>query len=684
LPEDIFLTIEEAADLEGVKYNTLLHRILRNPEDFNTKSIMAKSGGKERVLVGLSSLSPKAQKAYAKSQTDGIIKEMIEDKTSGSVPWYMEVDLNWYIENNKQQFYEAVELCNRIGEFIMYRGNNKTEFAENLANSLGISQRSLYDYCKKYAEANAWAEKQAMKDGQSHDYFKVLALCRKPSQRYKFPSLTLEMRSFINNLWYDREFAQNQGTVEMAYTRLEKQAAAYSWGIPSYSTVARYIQFEMNVNMGEPVRYYQANGERGFKRDRMVKASRNTKALPVMGLIQGDGHTFDCWVKYTHPNGKVSAIKPVLVGFVDTRTRVLVGRRICHHSNAQVIRQTLIDMIYTYGVPEYILIDNGKDFTAKQMTGRNRKDRISFDSETIGFYKSIGIKDDTRSLPYQPWSKAQVERLFGTICSKFTKWLSSYTGTLTGRRTAAKINKDIPKLLEKDQLLSMEEFAALFDKWVKEEYHQDEHKGLKNMKEAYGKPIELFEKAEEKYIKAPPPRSYAAMLMMKAERVHVYNIGIRKFGYEYRAPELCDYIDKKVDIKWDESDITRLYVYTPEGQKICEAESQELLLIAPKVPQKALEEHMKMQKQQLKNIRARANEYTTPLEELAENYNGHKSTFGFTIGNEPAKNDKLITLPTDKQFRDDTMEKKARKLRKENGYFKEQAEEALQKLRNLS
>lgn len=171
------------------------------------------------------------------------------------------------------------------------------------------------------------------------------------------------------------------------------------------------------------------------------------------------------------------------------------------------------------------------------------------------------------------------------------------------------------------------------------------------------------------------------MLLMKAERVHVYNVGIRKFGYEYRAPELCDYIDKKVDIKWDESDITRLYVYNLDGQKICEAESQELLLIAPKVPQKALEDHMKMQKQQLRSIRDRAEAYTTPLEELAENYNSHNSVFGFTIGNEP-KNDKLVTLPVDKQFREDTMDKK-RKPRKESEYFKEQAEEALQRLRNL-
>lgn len=108
----------------------------------------------------------------------------------------MEVDLNWYIEHNKQQFYEAVELSNRIGEFVMYRGTNKTEYGKEVADSLGISQRSLYDYCKKYTEANAWAEKQSLVDDKSHDYFKALALCRKPSQRYKFPSLSWKPKLF--------------------------------------------------------------------------------------------------------------------------------------------------------------------------------------------------------------------------------------------------------------------------------------------------------------------------------------------------------------------------------------------------------------------------------------------------------------------------------------------------------
>lgn len=51
-----------------------------------------------------------------------------------------------------------------------------------------------------------------------------------------------------------------------------------------------------------------------------------------------------------------------------------------------------------------------------------------------------------RALPYQPRTKGQIERFFGGVCSRFSKQFSSYTGTLTGSRTDAKIPKDIQKM----------------------------------------------------------------------------------------------------------------------------------------------------------------------------------------------------------------------------------------------
>lgn len=687
---EIYITLEEAAGLESVKYNTMIQRIKRNPKAFRTKTEPTSGSGKDRVLVALSSLSKKARQAYKKAASIESVDVVIAEHTdTEEMPWYIDADPAAYIEKNGKAYYEAVELAKVIREFLNYGDRDRTEFAASFAEAHGMSQRTLYRYAQSYLEASAWAMKMSKQDGNNYDFFKVLALCRKPKQKNTFPSLTPEVRTFIENLWFDPAFAQNNGTRDMVYGQLLKVGSANSWDIPSYPTVARYIDYLMNVKRGKNARFLAEKGVREFKNRLMVKASRNTKALPVMGLVQGDEHTFDVWVKYTYPNGKTRAIRPQLVAWIDTRSRCIVGDVICVKANSQVLKQSLLNMLYGEigGVPEWLLIDNGKDYTAETMTGRKRNERVSFDSETKGFYRSIGIQDDMRSLPYQPWSKAQIERFFGTLISKFEKWVASYTGTLTGSKTSAKVNKDIQKMLERDELLSLDEFYELWKQW-RDEYHRSFHSGLKDQGEKWHTPLEVFQNAEERYIKAPPPKSYATILMMKAERVLVRNIGIKKFGFEYRADELCHYIGEKVGIKWDVNDVTKLYVYK-DGEKICEVYSQELLLIAPKMPQKALEEHLKMQKRQLRQTMDELAYYTTPLEERDPNYQGYgNDVAGFIFKNEnpqKAASSKLVALPDDKQFRDELRSRKSAKndSADPDDFYQKQAEKALAALRKL-
>ncbi|MEF2968332.1 Mu transposase C-terminal domain-containing protein [Paenibacillus sp. M1] len=684
----MYITIDEAAGYEGVSYETIKKKIQRNPKAFITKHEASPSGGKDRVLISISSLSKKARLAYKKSTQIKGGDILIEERAKNEeIPWYVECDLNAYLTKNSKQYYEAVELANHIREFLNYADADRTKFSEVFAAKLGISQRTLYRHAESYLEASAWALKMRKQDGNDYEFFKVLALCRKPKQKFTFPSLSPECKAFIENLWFDQDFAANNGTIDMVYSRLMKVASANGWDYPSYPTVARYIGYLMDELRGGNARFLAARGLREYKNHVMVKASRNTKALPVMGLVQGDAHTLDVWVKYTHPNGKVTAIRPKLVAWMDTRSRCIVGDVICLNPNAQILKQSLLNMMYAGevgGVPEWLLIDNGKDYTAETMTGRKRNERVSFDSETKGFYRSIGIQDDIRSLPYQPWSKGQIERFFGTMISKFEKWLVSYTGTLTGSKTAAKVNKDIDKMLERDELISMEELYELWKEWRDNEYHRSMHSGLKRQGEKWQTPIEVFQNAEERYIKPAPPKSYATVLMMKAERVRVYNVGIRKFGYEYRADELTDYIGDKVDIKWDANDVTRLYVYTKDGQKICEAVSQDLLLIAPKVQQKALEDHMRMQKNQIKRDTAKGDYFRTPLEQRVNEYNNAPGEVaGFMVKNDSPSPSKVVSLPSDQQFKEEVKSRKG-KRGAEVELYSEKAEQALAVLRKLA
>lgn len=685
---DVYISMEEAAGYEGISYEAIKKKIQRNPALFKTRTEPVSSGGKPRILVSLTSLSKKARRAYKEAQSIEGGDILIEERTGNDIPWYVGIDLDGFIKKYSNRYYEAVELAKSIQEFLNYADHDRTGFAEEFAAALGMSQRTLYRHSQAYLEASAWALKLGKQDGKNYDYFKVLSLCRKPKETFTFPSLSDKAKVFIENLWFDEQFAQNQGTKDMLYTALRKAASAECWDYPSYQTVARYIDYLMEVKRYKNAHFLAAHGERIYRNKKMRRASQDPKSVPVMGLVQGDGHTFDIWVEYTYPNGKRTAIKPVIIGWIDTRSRCLVGDIICHTPSAQVIKQSIINMVYNEvgGVPQWLKIDNGKEFTAETLTGRKRTERISLDSEVTGFYRSIGIQDDFRSLPYQPWGKAMIERFFKTLIDRFERWLTSYTGTLTGSRTSSKVKKNIPGMLERGELITMDELCTLWRKWRDEEYHTRPHSGLKAQGEPWHTPLEVFKNAE-RYFKPVPPKSFAATMLMRSEgNVRVYQVGIKRFGYEYRAAELDAYIDDHVNIKWDENDVTRLHVYDRiTGNKICEAESQELLLIAPRVPQKALEEHIRAQNRQLKADKELLKELTTPLEErIGQHSQAQGNVAGLFIqGQSDKKASKVVALPSDKQYKEDTRSRKARPAAVENDYYQKRAEKALAKLKEL-
>ena len=685
---DIFITMKEAAELEGVKYNTLVQRINRNSSQYKTRTQPQEGGGKVQVLIAVSSLSPKGRKAWRAAQkVDG--RDVVIEKRTESTPWYVGVDLNHYTEQNKKAFYEAVELAARVQDFIDYDGPDRTAYAERYALGLGVSLPTLYRYVDNVLKASAWALKMEKEDGQNRDYFRALALCRKPREKACFPSLTDEQKALIENIWFDRRFAANLGTIEMLYEKFEEVAEERGWkNYPSIKTVARYIKHLMDKPGAESARYLAANGLREWKNKKMLKGRRDATSLKVMEYVVGDEHTFDFWVQWVAPNGKVKAVRPKLVAWMDMRSRAIVGDVACVNANGDTLKESLVKMLYSHpgGVPHILHVDNGKDYTKKELTGQSRRKRnidFAFDAETVGFYQSIGIEEVGRSLPYQPWDKP-IERFFSTVCSRFSKWFESYTGTLTGSKTYAKRQKDVNGMLERGELLTMEEFFEAWTEWKETKYHTREHRGLKDAGEKWVTPISLFENGE-RYEKAAPPREYVAMLLMKADTARVYNYGITKFGVTYADSELGKYIGQHVGIKWDIDDITKLYVYDKEGRKICEAVSPELLAFGPHCSQATLEAHMKAQKQQLKNVREALEDFTTPYELRVEQGRPSDAVGKLDLTIRAERSPKVIALPNDKEYRAETAAgRKARKKTSGDEFLGRKAGDALSRLRAMN
>lgn len=685
--QEVYISLEEAATYEGLSYKGLWSRMQRTPQNFKTQLISRTEGGKPLVQVAVSSLTPKARRAYRAAQKV-VGGDTDLNKPEQAAPWYLEMDLNHFLEGHRQEYSQAVTLSRQVRDFLDYGEAERTAHAEETAQRLGVSTRTLYRHAGDLLEAEAWARMLEDQDGHSRDYFRALALCRKPREGGTFPSLRPEQKAMLENIWFKKGFAANRPTIELTYTIFREQAEKQGWSeLPSVKTVGRYIQYLMDRPGGQSAYYLAANGTRAWKNQQMVKCKRDSTSLSVLEYVVADAHTFDFWVSYTYPNGKVKAIRPVLVAWMDVRTRSILGTVLCEHSNTQVVKESFLKLCYTAGVPRYIHIDNGKDFANLSTLGQDRKvryqqqERVEMDSETMGFYLSMGGEEWSRSLPFQPWAK-DIERGFGTICEQFSKRFDSYTGTLTGSKTDAKVRKDIPGMLARGELLSLEECFQALEQYLKQ-YHHKAHRGLKDQGEHWTKPAELFEYGE-RYEKSAPPREFAAMLLMKAAPAAVSNQGIQKFNTLYNAEELGRYVGLKVGIKWDIDDVTKLYVYDKDGRKICEAYSAEALAYGDHVSQEALEAHVRRQHRQFRETRELLEEMETPYEvRIAEGRApGVVGKLDLMIGHAPQS--KVVTLPTDKEYRGE-MEARSRKRSAEgNAFLSSKAGEALDRLRAIN
>lgn len=686
MPET-YITLEDAAAFEGISYKGMSSRVVRNPESFKTVMQPREGGGKNQVMIAVSSLSAKARKAHKAAQKiDG--RDVIIEQRANVAPWYVNADLNHFIEANKKAYYEAIELSRQVQDFIDYSEAERTRYASRFALGIGVSQRTLYRYTESILEASAWALRLEKEDGKNRDYFKALSLCRKPKEKGSFPSLCEEQRAVIENIWFDKHFAANLGTIEMLYERFEVEAERRHWtSYPSIKTVARYIKALMEQRGAASARYLAANGTREWKNKQMLKGKRDATTLEVMEYVVGDEHTFDIWVQYTAPNGKIKAVRPKLVAWLDMRSRCIVGDVLCIDANSQTLKESLVKMIYSNpgGVPKVLHVDNGKDYTAQTMTGQSRKQRnieFSFDAETVGFYQSIGIQEVGRSLPYQPWDKP-IERFFGTVCNKFSRWFESYVGTLTGSKTYAKRQKDIGRMLERGELLTMEEFFDVWTQWKTEKYHKHLHRGLKDSGEKWHTPIEVFEHAA-RYDRAAPPREYAAMLLMRADTTRVTQQGINKFGFLYTDYELCHYVGQRVGVKWDIDDVTKLYVFDHEGRKICEAVSADLLQFGSRCSQVALEKHLRDQKRQEKEVREFLQGVGKPFEERESDGNPAAAVGKIDLTIKAAHDKNVVALPNDKEYRAAAGTASKKKASAGDKFLDKKAADALNRLRAIN
>ena len=672
-----WLTIEEVAHFEQVEYNTIIVRCKRGQYQ-TIRTERSEGGGRDRVYIELSCLSDKARVRYRahKNYVKNIKPKKHERREDGYIPWYYDADFDKYQHKYPDKVSKAIIRAGLLDEYISEKppyGEDTARYTEIFAREkLGVTSVRLHQLLKEYEQARKLAEIYLEETGTDpwRDY-RILCLCPE-TQQGKGSVITEVMERIIKKIWSDEAFHRHNMSKKLLYKLFREECERLGTEhIPSYRTVLRYVdKFEA---CHKDVAVYLKSGERGFKNTAMIKAHRDMSQLEVMELVMADAHTFDCWVAVADESGELYSIRPYLSALIDARSRYIVGYAICIQPNAEVFKEVLINMAERIGsVPKHLYIDNGKEYTAHTLTGRSRKQRFCFDSDINGFYKQFGIVEDKRALPYQPWSKGQIERVFGTICGQFSKRFESYTGTLTGEKTDGKVQKDIPGMLKKGRLPLISDFAVMFEEYVKE-YHKTTHRGLAKQKEAQPTPEAVFSDAP-RYYRAAPPLDYLISLLGKTEIRTVHNDGIALNGFRYIHEKLGAYIECKVTVRYHKSHPESIAVYDMNGGEICTAFKAEDISPIAEADNDLLTEHIKRQKRQLRAVKS----------DVADMQSGYRE-LGVIMPELPEEKRKVVAIPKDKEYAANARRNAAERPKTEehkelSPYMRKHADEAFRKI----
>ena len=269
---------------------------------------------------------------------------------------------------------------------------------------------------------------------------------------------------------------------------------------------------------------------------------------------------------------------------IDVHTRRVVFH-VSETSSAYSISQLLRKAILKLGIPENVVIDNGKDYTSNH-----------FESICL----NLGINMEIVP-PFSGDCKPHVERVFGTLSRELFEQIPGYIGhnvaqreELQARKSFADKVRSIEKWREEQRLKSDEEKKAWRDAWkIKKEnlglelgilmsadelqqwcdrwannmYEQRVHKGIKTS------PIQKWNE-QSVPVKSIPDERMLDMLLGESVTRRVGKKGIAYDGCQYAHIDLVELTGEYVYVMAPE-DLGYILVYDKNMRFVCIAEDLE-------------------------------------------------------------------------------------------------------------
>lgn len=346
-------------------------------------------------------------------------------------------------------------------------------------------------------------------------------------------------------------------TLTSVYRRVGRIAAANGLSMPSERTFRRRLEREIEPEL----LMLKREGAEALRR--AVPANRRTVAdLQAMEWVNIDGHKFDVFVRT--PDGRI--VRPIMVTIQDIYSRKILAHRIGTEESAIQTRLAFADLFRDWGIPGHVLLDNGRAFASKWITG-GAKSRFRFKirpEEPTGLLTGLGINIHW-ALPFRGQSKP-IERAFRDMCEDIAKH-PAFAGAYTGNNPMAKPENYGSKAVD----------WARFCEVVAEELAEHNARTDRRTEAAKGRSFDAA--FAESYATAPiskvvdPAVLRMALLAADQKLINKSTGHLELEGNRYWHPQMFALRGERVTVRFDPDNLhTSVHLYDTQGRYLMEAE----------------------------------------------------------------------------------------------------------------
>jgi hypothetical protein len=288
---------------------------------------------------------------------------------------------------------------------------------------------------------------------------------------------------------------------------------------------------------------------------------RDKTALHALEAVNADFHKFDVFVRWPALPGQNEPAyvgRPQMVAFQDIYSGRILAWRVDQTPNSTAVLLAAGDMIEDWGIPGHVLLDNGREFAAKVVTG-GAATRYRFkvkEDDVPGLFTALGCEIHWAT-PYSGQSKP-IERAFRDMCDSIAKD-PRFDGAWTGNRPDAKPEDYGSRAID------LEDFVRVLAEGI------EEHNTRSNRRSevAFGRSFaEVF---DESYSTSPIRRAtdtQRRLWLLGAEglRLNTRTGEVAFQNNRYWAEWMQDFAGERVVARFDPADLwAGLHIYSQEG-----------------------------------------------------------------------------------------------------------------------